>query len=452
MIDRKDKLADRKVTLKRQLIKKHGIRHTELIEQIVEKNADLLYNENPLKEAEKMLRLQAKDFEPSKTKLLVKPHIVKKIQALQKKMEYANNSLTKSTHMESEPARYDNLFEANNRQLEEAPRPKNGISKVESQWRLLSDNVVKDPRKRHTIMVLPSASSKELGMNFETFKPVQEVNQKQQTKKTQVSINNNKPQNSNDRSDNLKKLGPAVYTKPKPKSLLKTNIAVSLHKEDNKIFLNRLDRIYNEALNSEIEDEILKDIDKSYNEQDNPKRGKSVGNFITGRGTHSLRRLGEKASFEASCENIDDEDINLELDEIREMASREGSFISQDLFKQKKPAKKDNKTEMSRKGAKSKPINDRSNVQTSKQFTMTPIKSKNVPTLKSATKELSTGSKVNRPTNFIKKSESKVQVTTQEQKVPRGMKRVSEVDGLIKDFVVNERNFLDIQHNQVVDG
>ena len=465
-----DKLAERRIALKNQLTRIYGSKQVEVITQVLERHPDLLYNENPFKEAERLVKAQLKEPGPRKSKLLVKPHIAKRIQDLQKRMDYTNNPLTKSTQAEPEAKDHFNPFKVESERVIGPPMIKTFNTKQQSPWKLVTEKHDGHHRKRNTDIGIPSSLAKDPEQSVRgpqcapkgepRDNPIKAFNKVQRPKASlpynntlEVDTNDHcartdKHQPFNESPEALKQTGPAKHTKPK--SMLKVPRDGSTLKSGNKGLLGKLDKLYNDTVNSHIDDEILKGIDTSSLGDSPIKRGKSVGNFITGRGTKDLKRLELRTSFEFSQDEAIEGDINLELDEIREIASKEGSFISQDLFKQKKPAKKEAKP-----GPKGKPADTKTKPappatkpkpKPKKQVIATPSKPKASEKVRRPNTEQSTPHKptTTRPTNFIKKTETKAEKPKHPQEIRRGMKRVSEVEGLVTDFTAQstEHNHL----------
>lgn len=361
MLTRNERKSDAKISLRHLLIQKYGSAKLELINQVLDSKADLEFTDKSIKELEKMIDKKNLEKNSMKSKLLVKPHIAKKLLSLKKVPDLLNTSINKSTQIETDRPNLINQFNTESKELQGDNGRKVLASKTDIKKRFISDKFDSSQRKRHTVLGLPSISFKELDKNLDNLKLVK---QSPKTSLHKISNNTNlaieqqgpctinitcQPTLSNNIKDLSDKATPNQQSRSKPKSLLKNSFCMKSPHPNNTFFNSAVGNQLDHMNSFNIKDEVLKDIDESITDEKAVKRGKSTGNFITGRDNHSLKRLIAQTSNEASDKEISEIDMNLELDEIREIVSGEGSFISQDMFKPKKPDKKEPKTAYNRK-------------------------------------------------------------------------------------------------------
>lgn len=450
MLNRIDRRLNEKKSIKNQLTKKYGIQYSDMINQILDNGNNLIYTDKIIKEIENTLKKKINDTVPTKPKLLVKPHIAERIKELKAQIELSNNSYNKSTQLETDRDYKLTPFNTDrkNKNVEITSIAIN--LKPDGKKRVISDKFDITQRKRHTVMGIPVISSKELNNNLDVIRRVQQDSKKSPFRMSlarspnpdhHIKITSNISSQQfmpTTVKESLDELGPIYNSRTKPKSLLK-NPSHAKSPTINRVQFDKLNMLYIDRVKSNnIDDEVLKDIDSSLSDLPFARRGRSTGNFITGRDNNSIKRLVERASIDISNKDLSDIDMNLELDEIKEIVSGEGSFISQDMFKPKKPEKKEPKTACNRKSQHIRTNDDNRVKRMSLAVNTTPKKPVNAKKDANIIKELSAPSKYvnNRPSTFIKKSGTKNKLLQKSSTTPIEINPLAGIDELIKDFAI----------------
>lgn len=350
MITSSNSFAETRNYVQKQLLLKYGFKHKELISEVLDNNSTLLLKENPFRELEKTLKMRLNTGNQIKSKLMVKPQVAKRLSSLNKQLH--NFSGVEVDHMNLNHTPLSNFHTSEKKVARFSVGANyNPFSEDrESKWRLLSNKEIKNGVRRSTHFTnnFRQSTGGDLIRNFDTFRSNNRITEEEE----RVDYENNITSMVNkinfgdrDRRTNfsINERG-SRFMDDKPRSLLKKprNSNMAFETQNNN-HVSKADKMFYKTVSrNELRGNVLQSlsVEPINHEKETNKRNKSRGNFITGRMVDQLKKIDEENKMDSSFDGIFNPILERDLNEIVEIASREGSFISQDFFMIDKDDKK----------------------------------------------------------------------------------------------------------------